>query len=57
MGCRVKLMDINTKLKYKMVCHFKLAVDIVENGIREFVYDMDKPVIQHTWVGINSEDI
>ena len=28
-------------LKYKLVCHFKLAVVIVEGGIREFMYDVE----------------
>ena len=30
-------------LKYKLGCHFKLLVDLVEGGIREFVYDSDSP--------------
>jgi len=40
-------MDVNTMkppgLKYKVVCCFKLAVDMVECGIREFVHDADTP--------------
>ena len=40
----MRLTDVNTRrlsgLKYKLVCHFKLATDMVENGIREFVYHM-----------------
>ena len=30
-------------LNYKIVCHFKLAADIVRSGAREFVCDVDKP--------------
>ena len=30
-------------LKDKLVCHFKLAVDIIGNGVTEFVYDVDGP--------------
>ena len=30
-------------LKYKLVCHFELAVDMVRDGIKEFVYDMVGP--------------
>ena len=30
-------------LKYKLVCHFKLAADMVGGGIREFVNDVDGP--------------
>ena len=31
-------------LKYKLVCSFKLMVDMVRGGIREFVNDRDEPV-------------
>ena len=31
-----------SELKYKLVCSFKLAVDMVRGGIREFVYDADR---------------
>ena len=34
----MRLMDVNVRrwfgLKYKLVCHFKLAVDMVGGGIR-----------------------
>ena len=30
-------------LKYKFICHFKLAVDMVGVGIWEFVNDTDRP--------------
>ena len=40
-------MDVNTEklsgLKYRLVCHFKLAVNMVGGGIRKFVYDRDGP--------------
>ena len=41
-GGRVKLPDIDTRrlleLKYKLICHFKLAAD----NIRQFVNDADR---------------
>ena len=41
------LADINrgklSGLKYELVCLFKLAVDIVGSGFREFVNDTDGP--------------
>jgi hypothetical protein len=30
-------------LKYKLICCFKLAVDMVGGGIQEFLNDMDGP--------------
>jgi hypothetical protein len=30
-------------LKYKLVYCFKLVLDMVEDGVREFVYDMEGP--------------
>ena len=30
-------------MKYKLICHFKLAKDMVEGGIREFVNDAERP--------------
>ena len=30
-------------LKYKLICHFKLAADVVGGGIQEFVNDTDIP--------------
>ena len=46
-GGRVRLSNVDTGrltgLKYKLICHFKLAVDMVGDGIREFVNDMDEP--------------
>ena len=30
-------------LKDKLICHFKLAADMVRTGVREFVYDTDRP--------------
>ena len=42
-GGQVRLLDFNTRrrsqLQQKLVCCFKLAVDMV----REFVYDTDRP--------------
>jgi hypothetical protein len=42
-GGRGRLLDINTErlleLKYKLICHFKLVADMVE----EFVNDTDRP--------------
>ena len=39
--------DVNpgrlSALKYKFVCRFKLAVDMVRGGVREFEYDVDGP--------------
>ena len=44
-GGRVRLLDVDTGrllgLKYKLVCCFKLAADMVGGGIREFVNDLD----------------
>ena len=40
------LIDVDSRwlsgLKYKLVCCFKLAVDMVGGGIREFVYDKER---------------
>ena len=39
-GSRVRVMDDNTGrlsgLQYKLICYFKLAVEIIGRGIREF---------------------
>ena len=44
----MRLPDGDTKrhlgLKYKLICRFKLAVDMVGGGIREFMIDTDRPV-------------
>ena len=41
----MRLPDVDTRrlsgLKYKLICHFKLVVDMVGSGIREFVNDKD----------------
>ena len=41
----MRLSDVDTgglsELKYKLICCFKLAADMVESGIREFVNDTD----------------
>ena len=41
----MRLLDVNTKrvsgLKYKLICRLKLAVDMVRNGLQEFVNDTD----------------
>ena len=51
--CQVKLLDVDTRrlsgLKYKLICHFKLAVDMVGGGIREFVNDMDRWQMSISW--------
>jgi hypothetical protein len=43
-GSRVRLMDVNTGrlsgLKYDLVCCFKLAADMVVDGVKQFVYDV-----------------
>ena len=31
------------RFKYKLICRFKLAADVVRGGIWEFVNDMDRP--------------
>jgi hypothetical protein len=31
------------RLKYKLICHSKLAADMVGGGIQEFVNDKDGP--------------
>ena len=44
---RVRLMDIVTGrlsgLKYKLLCFFKMIVDMVWHSIRAFVYNVDGP--------------
>jgi hypothetical protein len=46
-GCRVRLPDVDTGrligLKYKLICRFKLTVDMVGVRFREFVNDADGP--------------
>ena len=32
-----------TGFKYKLICSFKLAADMVGNDIQEFVNDIDRP--------------
>ena len=43
----MRLLDVDPgslwELKYKLICHFKLAADMVGSGIREFVSDVDRP--------------
>ena len=50
---RERLPDVATRrlsgLKYKLICHFKLAVDMVGGGIREFVNDMDRWQMSISW--------
>ena len=38
---RIEVRLLIAGLKYKLVCCFKLAADMVGAGIREFVNDMD----------------
>ena len=42
-----ELMDVETGgvsgLEDGLVCSFKLAVDVVRGGVRQFVYDTDRP--------------
>ena len=41
----MRLPDVNAGrllgMKYELVCYFKLAVDMVEGGVREFANDAD----------------
>ena len=46
------------------VCHFKLAVDIVGDGVREFVYDVDGPrtflkreEVTFGWIGTSRSEL
>jgi hypothetical protein len=43
----VRLLDVDTGrlsgLKYKLICCFKLAANMVRCGIKEFVNDMNRP--------------
>ena len=40
-------------MKYKLICCFKLAVDMVGGGNREFVNDMDGPAfLERELVGL-----
>ena len=43
----MRLPDVDTGrlsgLKYKLICRFKLAADIVRIGIWKFVNDTDRP--------------
>ena len=43
----MRLPNVDTRrlsgLKYKLMCSFKLAADMVRGCIREFVNDMDGP--------------
>ena len=36
----MKLSNVDTVSRYKLICHFKLAADIVGGGIWKFVNDM-----------------
>ena len=44
-GAQVRLPDVDTGrlsgLKYKLICSFKLVADMIRDGIRELVNDMD----------------
>ena len=46
-GGQARLSNIDTGrlsgLKYKLICRFKLATDMVRGGIQKFVNDTDKP--------------
>ena len=37
------LVDVYAWLEDKLVCHFKLMVDLVRGGNKEFEYDVDRP--------------
>ena len=40
----MKLPNVDTeRVKYKLICCFKLAADMVRGGNREFVNDTDRP--------------
>ena len=46
-GGQVRLLTFDTErltgLKYKLICYFKLAADMIRDGIREFVNGTDGP--------------
>ena len=46
-GGRVRLLNVDTGrlsgMKYKLICHLKVAADMVGGGMREFVNDTDGP--------------
>ena len=46
-GNKMRLMDINARglsgLKYRLVCCFKLALDVVGGSVWGYVYDIDRP--------------
>ena len=54
-GGQVKLLNVYTRrltgFKYKLICRFKLAADMVRGGIREFVNDTDGPAFGSDGIG------
>ena len=53
----MRLLNVDTGrllgLKYKLICHFKLAADMVGGDIWEFVNDMDGPAfLERELVGL-----
>jgi hypothetical protein len=52
-GSRVRLTDFNTgrlsRFNYKLICHFKLAADMIRGGVREFVYENGADMIWCGW--------
>ena len=38
-------MDVNTGRLSGLVCSFKLAADMVEGDVREFMYDSEGPAL------------
>ena len=54
---RARLTDIDTGIlsgmKYKIVCRFKLAMDMVGSGVRDFVYDVDGPAFLKRELGMD----
>jgi hypothetical protein len=54
----VRLSNVDTGrlsgLKYKLICCFKLAADMLGDGIREFVNDTDGPVfLERELIGLD----
>ena len=50
----MKLLDVDTGrlsgLKYKLICHLKLVVDMLRGSIREFMSGKEADRIGYEWV-------
>ena len=44
-------------MRYKLICHFNLSADMVEDDIREFVNDVDRQAfLERELIGVDERE-